>query len=69
MAWVAAILVALALALMGWHAVPSLLAQTTSVHNTPVTTAGTLLDRNAERQPQGLTSRVGGPGGQIGDAP
>jgi hypothetical protein len=67
--WVAGILVALAFALTGWQALPRLLTHPTTVHNTTVTAADALLDRNAERQQQGLIPRVGGPGGQIGDAP
>jgi hypothetical protein len=70
MAWAAAILSALAIALIGWTAlttgVPS---HATNVGTAPATSANALLDRNAERQQQVQTSRKGGPGGQIGDAP
>jgi hypothetical protein len=68
-ACVAAILVVLVLALMGWKALPILLTHPTGVDNTSVKAADTRLDRNAERQQQGLASRGGGPGGHIGDAP
>ena len=69
-AWVAAILVALALGLMGWYALAhSVLTHPASVLRPPVTTADSLLDRNAERQLQGPILRDGGPGGQFGFAP
>lgn len=66
-AWVAAILVTVALALMAWYALPtSTSIHPASVRKAPATGAAPLLDRAAERQP---ASRDGGPGGQIGDIP
>jgi hypothetical protein len=70
LAWAAAILIALAIGLTGWNALTTVApSQATNVSMAPATTAIALLDRNAERQQQGPTSRMGGPGGQIGDAP
>jgi hypothetical protein len=54
----AAILVALAIGLMGWNALTtSTASKATTVHNTPAITAYPLLDRNAERQPAPLLDR------------
>jgi hypothetical protein len=69
-AWVAAIAVAVAAGLIGWNALTSgSVIHPTNIRTAPATNAYPLLDRNAERQPQGQTSRSGGPGGQIGDSP
>ena len=70
MAWAAAILSVLAIGLIGWTALTTgAPTEATNVSTAPETTANALLDRNAERQQPGQTSRKGGPGGQIGDAP
>ena len=58
LAWAAAILVALAIGLVGWNVVTaSTLFKSPAVHNTPVITTYPLLDRNAERQPPPLLDR------------
>jgi hypothetical protein len=52
MAWVATILVAAALVLGAWYALPtSAFIHPTSVRKAPATGAASLLDREAERQP------------------
>jgi len=69
-AWVAAISIAVATGLIGWNAFATgTRTDATNVRIGPAITAYPLLDRNAERQQQAQTSRSGGPGGQIGDAP
>jgi hypothetical protein len=69
MAWVAAMLAVLAVGLLGWQAMTTVRpSHQLSSRNVPVATETPLLDRNAERQPS-ETPRVGGPGGQVGDAP
>jgi len=58
MAWGAAILVALAIGLVGWNVLTaSTPSEGTTVHNTSAITAYPLLDRNAERQPAPLLDR------------
>ena len=58
MAWGAAILVALAIGLMSWHALATgTRSETTTLHNSPPVSARPLLDRNAERQPTPLLDR------------
>ncbi|HEX6509643.1 MAG TPA: hypothetical protein VF221_18595 [Chloroflexota bacterium] len=70
MPWAAAILMVLATGLIAWSALATRTpTNTTTVRIVPGITASPLLDRNAERQQQAQTSRSGGPGGQIGDAP
>jgi len=69
-AWVATILLAMAIGVIGWQALPnSALVRSTTVSNSPATAPASLLDRNAERLQQTPISRDGGPGGQIGDVP
>jgi hypothetical protein len=71
-AWLTAILVALALGLIGWYALQSSApTHSTGVDKAPMTSADT--PRNGGPGGQvgdpDQASRVGGPGGQIGDAP
>lgn len=70
MAWLSAILTLLAVGLLGWQALANVkpIHQLAFQRSAIAATAPPLLDRNAERQP-GQTPRVGGPGGQVGDAP
>lgn len=70
MAWLTAILALLAVGLLGWQALAYVKpTNQLAIQRSPIATpAALLLDRNAERQP-GQTPRVGGPGGQVGDAP
>jgi hypothetical protein len=75
MAWTAALLIALALGLMGWYMHPS----SAPTHKTSVVSAlATTVESPRNGGPGGQfgdapqpnqTSRVGGPGGQFGDAP
>lgn len=65
----ASVLVLIAAAVMSWQLItggkahqPRLITPASAVVGSP------LIDRNAEREPMGST-RTGGPGGQIGDAP
>jgi len=75
MAWVAAVLVPLALGLMTWHALPSSAPTHRMSVVTPLATS-VVSPRNGgpggqvgdSPQPD-QTSRDGGPGGQIGDTP
>ncbi len=68
--WIATVLLAIVLGLLGWYALPNATrSHPTNVARPTVTAANSLLDRNAERQQQGPISRDGGPGGQVGDVP
>lgn len=69
MAWLAAMLIVLAVGLLSLQTIADVRAtRHTSTVRSPSPTAAPLLDRNAERQP-GQTPRAGGPDGQVGDAP
>jgi len=58
LAWGAAMLVALAIGLVGWNVLTSTTpTQGTTVNNTSAITPYPLLDRNAERQPAPLLDR------------
>ncbi len=63
-------MVALVVGLMVWHALTITAPSHSTVVSAPRVTPGDLLlDRGAERLQYGPISRVGGPGGEIGDAP
>ena len=51
LSWVAAILIALALGLVIWYAVPKTTSHPASAPKPVLTTVDRYLDRNAERQP------------------
>ena len=63
-------MVALLVGLMVWHALATTAPSQGTFVSTPLVTPGDLLlDRGAERMQYGPIFRVGGPGGEFGDAP
>lgn len=63
-------MVALLVGLLVWQAHTTTAPSHSTFASTPSVTAGDLLlDRGAERMQSGPILRVGGPGGEVGDAP